>query len=187
MASGHGLALPKRTASTASNRSLISGDAANLLLEGGKSQSSKRAGGATHLQSHPDQRQSSSTNANMLPQASAGPAGQYAAAELASGAANGSQSKGNQGTRNGGQANQHRNSKNRKLYTSIGAYNNRGEEYTSKQGFMATGGAPGGMPGGVVGLGAAGHGGVMTQGQQALAQGSLQAALARKMQHAQVH
>lgn len=49
MASGHGLSLPKRTASTASNRSLISGDAANFLLEGGKSQSSKRAGGATHL------------------------------------------------------------------------------------------------------------------------------------------
>ena len=52
---------------------------------------------------------------------------------------------------------------------------------------MATGGAPGLMPGGVAGLGVAAHGSVMTQGQQALAQSSLQAALARKMQHAQVH
>lgn len=49
LASGQALSLPKRTASTASNRSLVSGDTASFLLEGGKSQSSKRAGGATHL------------------------------------------------------------------------------------------------------------------------------------------
>ena len=63
--------------------------------------------------------------------------------------------------------NQHRNSKNRKLYTSIGAYNQG-----SKLGFMASGGLPGGMGSGPAGLGVTAHAPVGAQTQH-LGQGSL--------------
>lgn len=54
------------------------------------------------------------------------------------------------GNQNG---NPHRNSKNRKLYTSIGAYN----QGTKQGGFMASSGMPSGMVSGPAGLGLMAH------------------------------
>ena len=71
--------------------------------------------------------------------------------------------------------NLHRNSKNRKLYTSIGAYSQ-----SSKQAFMASGGLPHGMAGGVAGAGQNTHGSVGSQPHQ-LGQSGAQAGLARNI------
>lgn len=103
--------LPKRAASTVSNHSLVSGDTASFLLEGGKSQSSKRqVTSTTHGVSHQSAAESrqiaghSSALVAAQGVANGSAAAQYIAAELV--AANNSLNKsGGGGARNATMAN----------------------------------------------------------------------------------